>query len=117
MNEITAQISALSSNLTQRLENLEKRIGTINDEPAGPRVATEGQDMSSTGNTDIHAAFSTTRAALASHRLRTSLIAPTDKPGVRKADQPTQNIKTRVAKNTETVIKLFKVPELTNNPA
>ena len=112
MDELNTQFSALSSNLTQRLENLERRFANV--EPAGSSVVAEGQESSITGNTDIHAAFAAIKSALSSHRLPTSLIVPTDKTGVRKADQPTHNVITKVAKYIETIVKLIQVPELTS---
>ena len=112
MDELKAQISAISANLssiTERLNRIEIQDGDRVQDPNAVVV-----EPANDSDTDIHAAFISIKAALANLRVPNSLSVPTDKTGVKKNDQSQHNLITKVAKYSETIVKLLQAPGLTD---
>ena len=113
MDELKSQISAISANLSSITERL-NRIETNQD---GDRVSQDPSavvDEPADRDTDIQAAFLSIKSALATLRVPNSLSVPTDKTGVKKNDQSQHSLITKVAKYSETIVKLLQAPGLTD---
>ena len=80
MDAITTQLQDLSvslSSISERLKKIESKQNGDNVGPVEPNVHVEQPDQPA--NEDIHSAFATIKAALASTRIPPSLTVPTDK--------------------------------------
>lgn len=114
MDELKSQITAISASVSAITERLNRIEG--NESQDGDRIGPDPNALvePANANTDIQAAFFSIKAALANLRVPNSLTVPTDKTGIKKSDQSQHNLITKVAKYSETIVKLLQAPGLTD---
>ena len=117
MDKLKAQVTAISASATaigDRLGRIEKLQLQDGDGCVGPDPNAHVGEQANV-NQDIQASFISIKAALANLRVPASLAVPTDKTGIKKADQSQHNLITKVARYSETIIKLLQTPGLADD--
>ena len=116
MEQLTKTVADLAASVNQ----INSRIDTIENGSTlhNPRRQAEAQpqpvaETESLPEFDVQTCNNAIKSSLAAQRIPQSLIVPSGKTGIRRADQPVHNIIIKVSKFTETIIKIIQSPEYT----
>ena len=101
------EISESLGDLSARISAIEKH-SIANDLPAAQQETTPAAEVDIA--VDVNTAFQAIKTSVSAVRLPSSLVIPTDKTGIKKADQPVLNLLTRCSKYVETGLKVIQSP-------
>ena len=104
---IIEKISESVEKIDSRLRAIEEKDSVASTQETPPAEAPGVvADEISEEVFDLNTSFNAIKSAVQHMKLPSSLIVPTDKTGVKKADQPLLNLITKVAKYAETGLKV-----------
>ena len=112
------QLSKTVAYLTASVNQINLRIYTIENGPTLPNPRRQAQPQPVAENEslpefDVQTCYNAIESSLAAQRIPQSLSEPSDKTGIRRADQPVHNVIVKVSKFTETIIKIIQSPDYT----